>query len=753
MKTNEKPRKVIRGGELEESAFGIAQEDQHHILSILRDKLYSDKILAVIREYTTNAVDAHVEVGKKDLPIQVVLPTRLNPNLRIRDFGPGLSEEDIRNIYAMYGRSTKRNTNEATGQLGLGCKSGFAYGDQFMITSWHEGKKTIYSAYLDETNVGAIAKMGEEDSNEPEGIEIQIAVAADDVHHFHRKAARLFSFFGTKPDVKNLNPELGQIEEFKYWLEGELDNGVKWGLQEKNSKPIAVMGNIPYEIDGSQFDFGDRGNYVLDHGVHIWFRIGDLQMAANREALEYNDKTKKHIKLVIKNVVDRIASEVTKKLQGAKSFKDATIAFNRLTQESVFKHFAQNTPATWNGRDIDGKILVIPGRPEPKNRNRHNYYNPVIKMEYDPSRDPFRIQECFLSKKWKGGHYVWDLSVEDEDFIKPDEDTTIFEMDTSVKWRIKMEYWQSQQAQQPGARTRNRGTYVVTFTSDKDRAQAFKDWDLADWNIVKISDMDEPPVDFRPSDGPTMSKREKKKHTRKTFELKDDFQRNPDRKSDNWKIVDVDIDDDSETRFYVKIDHFFPEMWNSRSSYMVLERLIGMVPKLGLKVDTLYGLKPDYIKKVKDKDHWKPIDEVTLEAALKQKTKLLRLIARDESLRAAPNSLRPYSKHVDRFPKGSPIRELLEFYLGLQQHATSVEVDNDIVMLLKWGGHNLKREAAEELDRLLDAVRARYPLLSEFRIFPDGFHHSLDDGQLSAVVNYVRIIEREQAMEVQEDDF
>ena len=81
-------------------SFGIKQSGFAHIFNVLRNQLYSDKVLAVVREYSCNAVDAHVAAGKPDTPIKVTLPNRLNPNLLIRDYGDALSDEDIKNIYA-----------------------------------------------------------------------------------------------------------------------------------------------------------------------------------------------------------------------------------------------------------------------------------------------------------------------------------------------------------------------------------------------------------------------------------------------------------------------------------------------------------------------------------------------------------------------------------------------------------------------------------------------------------------------------
>jgi len=119
--------------------FGIKDSGLAHIFNVLRNQLYSDKILAVIREYSANAIDAHAELGNESTPIKVTLPNKLNLKLKIRDFGRGLTETQIKEIYAMYGESTKRGTNKQVGQLGLGCKSAFAYGDNFVINSFVNG--------------------------------------------------------------------------------------------------------------------------------------------------------------------------------------------------------------------------------------------------------------------------------------------------------------------------------------------------------------------------------------------------------------------------------------------------------------------------------------------------------------------------------------------------------------------------------------------------------------------------------------
>jgi len=46
-------------------------------------------------------------------------------------------------VYARYGASTKRGTNDQVGAFGLGCKSAFTLGQQFVVTAVKDGQRTV----------------------------------------------------------------------------------------------------------------------------------------------------------------------------------------------------------------------------------------------------------------------------------------------------------------------------------------------------------------------------------------------------------------------------------------------------------------------------------------------------------------------------------------------------------------------------------------------------------------------------------
>ncbi|RUU76122.1 hypothetical protein EOC06_28100, partial [Mesorhizobium sp. M7A.F.Ca.MR.362.00.0.0] len=83
------------GGLTEARSFGF--EMNAIAFHAVIDGIYSDKILAPVREYATNAYDAHIAAGKRDVPFILMAPSTLSPYFMIRDFGPGMTHEVVQN--------------------------------------------------------------------------------------------------------------------------------------------------------------------------------------------------------------------------------------------------------------------------------------------------------------------------------------------------------------------------------------------------------------------------------------------------------------------------------------------------------------------------------------------------------------------------------------------------------------------------------------------------------------------------------
>ena len=123
------------------TAFSIAANAS--MFRILSNGLYSNKERAIIREVSCNAYDANVDAGNGHIPIEVHLPNTLEPFFSIKDSGPGLTPDQMVNVYTQYGNSTKTDNNLAIGCMGLGSKSPFSYIDSFTVISIHRNPKYV----------------------------------------------------------------------------------------------------------------------------------------------------------------------------------------------------------------------------------------------------------------------------------------------------------------------------------------------------------------------------------------------------------------------------------------------------------------------------------------------------------------------------------------------------------------------------------------------------------------------------------
>lgn len=304
-------RELVSSGSEESIAFGISAKDSIHIMSILRDQLYSDKIMAVLREIGANAQDANAAAGRRDVPIEVTLPTLADPTLRIRDRGPGLSLDDVRTVFSQYGASTKRESNEAVGMLGIGSKSPFAYSDSFVVTSWHGGHRAIYNAVIDPSGAGQIDLLAVDacDPNET-GVEISLGIRPVDCKAFEERARQLFVHFEPRPRI---NIELPPPVKTVPVTDGAIDDSDSY----YSGKWVAVMGCIPYAISLEQLLSGTGGSElskaVLRVSGALRFGIGELAVAASRESLKYGDQTRA---LLIERLNAAITEYVKSMLEG-----------------------------------------------------------------------------------------------------------------------------------------------------------------------------------------------------------------------------------------------------------------------------------------------------------------------------------------------------------------------------------------------------------------------------------------------------
>lgn len=287
--------------------MGFDENSIEHIMSVLTD-LYSDPELAVIREYSTNAWDSHVEAGISR-PIEVSTPGSLSPYFRVKDFGVGLSVDDITDIYSKYGASTKRNSNDQVGMLGLGCKSALTYSPQFNIISVRNGVKVHVSVSRIESGRPVMEIVDTVSTNDPNGVEIVIPVK--NYNQIEQKAKEFFKYWPAGSVLLNgKEPERFAGEEVTndiYMCPGSGESRI-------------VMGNVSYPCKEALSSI-----YSYNFHVVAFVPIGSIQFTPSREELHYTSLTKSTINDLRtkfdKNLEGKVRSEIEDSASHAEALK------------------------------------------------------------------------------------------------------------------------------------------------------------------------------------------------------------------------------------------------------------------------------------------------------------------------------------------------------------------------------------------------------------------------------------------------
>ena len=223
---------------------------------------------------------------------EVHLPNYSESYFSVRDFGYGMSEDQILTLFTTYFDSDKADSNKFVGALGLGSKSAFAYTDSFTVESWNGGMYKMYSCYISESGTPQISKMIETETNET-GFMVKFNVAKDH-DEFISKAQSIYRFFKTIPTFTgnqiNIPHEMTSF------------SGIDWTISKLNrydnySGAFAVQGNIAYRLDPKSLGkLTDKQSFVLNNNFRIDFPLGDLDIAASREYLSYDVITIENIK-------------------------------------------------------------------------------------------------------------------------------------------------------------------------------------------------------------------------------------------------------------------------------------------------------------------------------------------------------------------------------------------------------------------------------------------------------------------------
>lgn len=333
--TQNKSKEVVSSHDFEQVNCTIDAEDMRYVASLLRNN-YSNTRLAVVREISANALDANAEAGVTR-PIEIKLPTAMNPTFAVRDFGGGLSQEDVFGLYSKYGKSTKRTSNNYIGAFGIGKFAPLSYGDNFTCVSFHDGVKTSYNVFVDENDDTKITKLFEEPSNEPTGLSIEVAVSEDDRKEFRNVVQNFFRFFSDSDMPKFLGVEEDFIKTPKKVLSSKTD---EWFFAEDENRGYGyhyyshvLMGRVAYPLDPNainveNFVSNESSRRIVQQLLqqsNFYFRVplGSVRLHHSRESLEYNKATQKEICAILYKVSQDIQTIAKEKLADSEDLWDA----------------------------------------------------------------------------------------------------------------------------------------------------------------------------------------------------------------------------------------------------------------------------------------------------------------------------------------------------------------------------------------------------------------------------------------------
>lgn len=310
-----------------EQTFNMAATAE--AFNILSSSLYSNPKLAIIRELSTNANDAHKQAGKEDYPFNLHLPTANEPFFNIRDYGDGIPEDLIYNIYTSYFVSTKTDDENQTGCFGLGSKTPFSLVDEYEVISYCEGKKKTYKMSK-KNGLPCVEKIAEEDWTKDTGLEINFRWVADRDWFYDEWDDEANKFFRSTNFMPNVNTFLENQnfnwDEFMADREFHSFDSIDIGRAYSPNLSVNVAG-VGFEVRLNDLKGkGDALKNIFEQGgvkrINIMANKSDVTLTPSREVLHYDDKTINFIYDSAKKVVDEYYQKLNNKFDEF-TYKDA----------------------------------------------------------------------------------------------------------------------------------------------------------------------------------------------------------------------------------------------------------------------------------------------------------------------------------------------------------------------------------------------------------------------------------------------
>jgi hypothetical protein len=295
---------------LAQDSFGLNLDRAAVLMEMLSKGIYSNPKESAVREYTSNAWDAHKEAGvDKNIVVDINTDTE-GDFISIEDFGTGLSEEKFKEVYLTYLGTTKDQTNDALGAFGIGSKSGFSVADAFYVINTFEGVRTVNLLYKDgQTLQRTVISSTTVDEDVPNGIKVKIYI--DSTWSYRNAVESQLPYFENVSVYKDGEP-------LYYFEDVVLYKGKNFTVRNKmfSNNMHIKLGVVKYPIN-----FRELGLNTLELPIALNFEIGELSVTPSREHLNYDSKTKDLILNRIEAAINEIVAFIP---------KDNTVSYDSL---------------------------------------------------------------------------------------------------------------------------------------------------------------------------------------------------------------------------------------------------------------------------------------------------------------------------------------------------------------------------------------------------------------------------------------
>lgn len=677
--------------------------------NILSSGLYANKVRAVIRELSCNAVDSHAAAGKVGTPFDVHLPNSLEPHFSIRDYGTGLTHAQVTQIYTTYFESTKTNSNEFIGALGLGSKSPFSYTDNFTVTAIRDGVKGIYTAFINEAGVPSIALMMSEETDEPAGVEVKFSVNDRyDFDKFRQEARAVYKYFALRPVISG-NADFG-FEDVEYDTKDIVPGVHSYKINRSHS--VAIMGNIAYPIDIPQADntLGDL-RQLLTCGLEMHFGIGELDFQASREGLSYIPQTVESIKTKLEALNAALANVLAKEADAIENLWDRAIFLSKkkeskLWNAAVIKYATDTNLSTFDAKHGYGarcKTFNIKVEDLAKDWN-------IQIRQLRQSRGSRVVNNSKSSTEYAdgnardaNGHYItwqaWHVPVDDTSHF------IINDLKTGAGERARYHY------RETGCDVYSRYIYVLE-KADKNKAM-----DTAAF----FAAIQEPPTARRFA-ASTLKQREREKLgtnvTILKLEKRNQGSYNYSRRDDDmvWRDAGkADTFDATQTFYYVPLSGYQMQSTKGYGSGKELYEDVNSLP--GLFKGTIYGVRKSDIAEVKKMKNWINFEE-HIEQTLNGKdiTKLMMSLVKSNLDNRDIFDFANYNI-LPLINENSPYKKLVSVFEKVDKFTGNQYNMNNLFRRFAPNA-NLSPEAlTTKYQQELNNVNSRYPLLCKMNTY------------------------------------